>query len=208
MQTDPDPAPFFPRATYALLAWIWAMFVLELATHRTDSETALLALGALPHRDLHGEYWRLISYSFLHLNWNHILMNSILLWWTGRIVERRVGALQMIGVYFGAVLLASAHIAVHSHLHPRDGASVGASGGVFGLLGAAMVLAYRKDAVARFGKNPRIRLGLWIALAVGVIITFQPGVSVAGHVGGLFAGLILGGLIRVRPSATPVSAPA
>ena len=198
MKAEPASPPFVPHATYGLLAAIAAMFMVELATGRAGNETALLALGALPNRPLNGEHWRLISYSFLHRSWNHLLMNSALLWWTGRIVERRTGAARMLGVYFASVLLAGLAIAIPSHHHPREGESVGASGGVFGLLAAALILAYRKDAVASFGHDPRMRIGLWIAMAISLYSTFQPGVSVAGHAGGLVAGLLLGLLIRIR----------
>ena len=201
-------ARFFPYATYGLIAAIAAMFAVELATGRTGNKTALLPLGALPNRSLNGEHWRLVSYSFLHLNWTHILMNSVLLWWTGRIVERRVGAAQMLGVYFASVLLAGISIAVQSHHRAGDGASVGASGGVFGLLAAALVLVYRKDAIASFGLDPRMRIGLWIAMAISLYSTFQPGVSVVGHAAGLLAGLVLGALIRVHPGASLATAPA
>jgi membrane associated rhomboid family serine protease len=53
-----------------------------------------------------------------------------------------------------------------------------------------------------------MRIGLWIAMAIALYITFRPGVSVAGHAGGLVTGLLLGLLIRVRPSASLVEAPA
>jgi rhomboid protease GluP len=206
---QPHAPRFFPWGTCGLLAAIAAMFAVELATGRAGNEPALLPLGALPNRSLNGEHWRLVTYSFLHLNWNHILMNSVLLWWTGWIVERRVGAAQMLGVYFAAVLIAGIAIAFQSHHLPREeGASVGASGGIFALLAAALILAYRKDAVATFGHDPRMRIGLWIAMAIALYITFRPGVSVAGHAGGLVTGLLLGLLVRVRPSASLVKAPA
>ncbi|HEV8128725.1 MAG TPA: rhomboid family intramembrane serine protease [Candidatus Eisenbacteria bacterium] len=206
MSADPHAGRFFPWATYGLLAALAVMFAVELATGRAGSESALLALGAAPNRPT-GEYWRFITYSFLHLNWNHIVMNSVLLWWTGRIVERRAGAAQMLLVYFVAVLFAGAALAIQAYVHPRDGASVGASGGAFGLLAAALLLAHRADAVAAFGDNPKMRMGLWMVMAISLYITFQPGVSVAGHAGGLIAGLTLGMLIRVHPVApAPASA--
>ena len=79
-------------ATYILAAILLIVFGIEIATHRIGNEYALLEMGALPaDGHLNGEYWRIITYSFLHLNWNHIILNLALFLWVGRIVERRVG---------------------------------------------------------------------------------------------------------------------
>jgi rhomboid protease GluP len=184
--------------TWILILILLAMFGVEISTHTMGNETALLKLGALPaNGQLHGEYWRFITYAFLHLNWTHILANLALLWWVGRIVERRVGTGRFAVIYLVSILLSGATILFKYVMSPSEGAAIGASGGVFGLLGTALVLVYRKD-MATFGQDRGLRTGLWICLAIGLAISFLPGVSIAGHIGGLIAGLILGAIVAAK----------
>ncbi len=184
--------------TWILILILLAIFGVEISTHTMGDETALLKLGALPaNGQLHGEYWRLLTYAFLHLNWTHILVNLALLWWVGRIVERRTGTGRFALIYLVSILLSGATILFKYAMAPSEGAAIGASGGVFGLLGAALVLVYRRD-MATFGQDRGLRTGLWICLAIGLLISFLPGVSTAGHIGGLIAGLILGAIVSAK----------
>jgi rhomboid protease GluP len=80
---------------------------------------------------------------------------------------------------------------------PSQGSAVGASGGIFGLLAAALVLVYRRD-MADFGQDQGLRLGLWACFAIGVGMSFLPGVSFVGHLGGLISGLVLGLLMTKK----------
>ena len=68
-------------------------FGLELGTHSVGNDSALLKMGALPDNgDLHGQYWRVATYSFLHFNAVHLVVNVLLLFWITGILERRAGA--------------------------------------------------------------------------------------------------------------------
>lgn len=184
--------------TLILAITLAAIFGLELATHRMGNGEALLAIGALPNNgQLNGEYWRVITYSFLHLNWQHIIMNMALFLWVGRIVERRLGTARFALIYGVSVLLSGLAILIKDILAPSQGSSVGASGGIFGLLAASLVLVYRKD-MADFSQDRGLRLGLWACFLIGIGISFLPGVSLAGHLGGLIAGLVLGFVITKK----------
>src|SRR5438046_9409948 len=113
-------------------------FVIEIATNSVGNDDALLKLGALPDNgQLHGEFWRIATYSFLHFNWLHLLLNVGLLLWVGRIIEEQVGTARGALIYLMSVLFSAAVILLAHNWHPKEGATVGASGGVFGLLGAA-----------------------------------------------------------------------
>lgn len=178
--------------TSVLVVILLLVFGIEIYTHAAGNEFALIGLVALPaDGQLNGEYWRLISYSFLHLNWNHIILNLALLLWVGRIVERRVGTARASLIYGLSVLASGIAILIKDNLNPSQGSSVGASRGIFGLLGAALVLVYRKDMVS-FGQDTGLQRGLWVSFLVGVGMSLLPGVSFAGHLGGLIAGLVLG----------------
>ena len=180
MNTD-NKAP--RRGTIALIVANVIGFGIELATNSIGNDAALLTLGALPDDgQIHGEYWRIATYSFLHFNWLHLLLNVGLLFWVGRIVERQVGVERGALIYFASVLLSAAVILLVHNWQPKPGATVGASGGVFGLLGAALIISYRQNG------DGQLRRLLWIVLLVGFGVSFLPTISMAGHIGGIIGG--------------------
>ena len=184
--------------TIVVVAALLIVFGIELATHTVGNETLLLKLGALPdNAELHGEYWRLATYSFLHLNGTHLLVNAILLFWVGRIVESRVILTDASAIYVSSVLCSAAMILFVHHLYPKIGATMGASGGIFGLLAAALVIAYRHKA-KQLDRQSRLRAFLWITLLAGLGISFFPGISMAGHLGGLIGGAFVAPFARLR----------
>ena len=184
--------------TAILLVVLVTMFVVEVATGAADNPRRLLRLGALPSGgNLHGEYWRLFTYSLLHLNTTHLVANVALLAWVGRIVERRIGTPRLLLVYIAAGVIAGLAIAFKDVADPSFGVSVGASGGVFGLLSASIVLVFRSD-MAGFGQDRGVRVGLLACLGLAIAMSFLPGVSFAGHLGGLVAGTVLGLIVPAR----------
>ena len=102
-----------------------------------------------------------------------------MLWWIGQIVEGQVGVGRGALIYFVSVLLSAIVILLVHNWHPKAGATVGASGGVFGLLAAALTISYRENA------NTRLQRLLWIVLLVGFGVSFLPTISMAGHIGGI-----------------------
>jgi len=183
------------RGTILLIVAIAIGFGNELMTNSVGNESALLKLGALPDDGrLHGEVWRIAAYSFLHFNWLHLLLNVGLLFWIGRIVEKQAGTGQGVLIYFVSVVTSAIVILLVRYLHPKVGATVGASGGLFGLLGASLVIAYRRN------DNPRFRMWLWIVLLAGFAISFLPDISMAGHIGGILGGIPLAFFVKPRPN--------
>jgi len=184
--------------TISLVVALLVAFGIELATHSVGSEAFLLKLGALPANGaLHGQYWRLATYSFLHFNGAHLFVNVLLLFWVGRIVESWVGFAYAAAIYVSSVLSSAAVILLFHNLHPKAGATVGASGGIFGLLAAALIISHRRSA-GSLDRESRLRTWLWIALLVGLGISFLPGISMAGHVGGLIGGTLLACIAKFR----------
>src|SRR5205807_6235523 len=99
------------RGTIVLMLTIAIGFGIEIATNSLGNDAALLKLGALPDNGrLHGEFWRVATYSFLHFNWLHLLLNVCLLFWIGRIVEQQVGTARGALIYFVSVLSSAAVI--------------------------------------------------------------------------------------------------
>jgi rhomboid protease GluP len=184
--------------TITLVVALLVVFGIELATHSVGNEAFLLKLGALPDNGaLHGQYWRVATYSFLHFNGAHLFVNVLLLFWVGRIVESWVGIAYAAAIYVSSVLSSAAVILLFHNLHPKAGATVGASGGIFGLLAAALIISHRHSA-GSLDRESRLRIWLWIALLAGLGISFLPGISMAGHVGGLIGGTLLACIAKFR----------
>jgi membrane associated rhomboid family serine protease len=169
----------------ALLAAIFAaLFLVEVRAGAVGDDARMLALGALPDSGGIGAgYWRLVAFGFLHSNMTHLLLNLLLLFLAGPAVERRIGTGWMLLTFLAASMASGIAILAKHALWPSPGTSVGASGGLFGLLAAALVLV--------FLKQPRGRLSLAVlgaALAVGLAYSMFPGISLAGHAAGLAVG--------------------
>ena len=184
--------------TITLVVALLVVFGIELATQSVGNESSLLKLGALPDTGgLHGQYWRVATYSFLHFNGAHLLINVLLLFWIGRTVESWVGIAYAAAIYVSSVLSSAAVILFFHNLHPKAGATVGASGGIFGLLAAALIISHRHSP-GTLDPESRLRTWLWIAFLAGLGISFLPGISMAGHVGGLIGGTLLACIAKFR----------
>jgi membrane associated rhomboid family serine protease len=180
------------RGTILLIVAIVIAFGIEIATKSVGNDAGLLKLGALPDNgQLHGEFWRIATYSFLHFNWLHLFLNVGLLLWIGRIVEQQVGIGRAALIYFASVVCSAAVILLVHNWHPKEGGTVGASGGVFGLLGAALIILYRQNG------DDRLRKWLWIALLAGFGVSLLPDISMAGHIGGIIGGVAVALLVNV-----------
>jgi membrane associated rhomboid family serine protease len=125
-----------------------------------------------------GDWYRLISSAFLHAGPIHLLFNMLALWWFGRSLEYVLGPGRYLGLYLASALAGAAGALLLS----PDTPTVGASGAVFGILGAGLVLERRRIYV--FG-------GSALAIVViNLILTFTiSSISIGGHLGGLFGGI-------------------
>lgn len=103
----------------------------------------------------------------------------------------------MLGVYLIGALVGGMLIAARASLHPQPGVSLGASAAISALLACGLVLLHRPSA-ARFGRALWVRVLLWAILLGGLAASFLPGVSLAGHVGGLATGGVMGFLVPIR----------
>jgi membrane associated rhomboid family serine protease len=134
-----------------------------------------LAQGAIAD----GEYWRLVTSGFLHFGLIHLLFNMFVLYILGGMLEPALGRLRFGIVYFVSMLAGSFGALL---LSAPNTLTAGASGAVFGMMGAAVIVMRNR------GINPmESGLGLWIGL--NLLITFTiPGISIGGHIGGLLGG--------------------
>ena len=175
-----------PPATLIMAIVLIAVFVFESITGAARNDAALIALGALATgRSSPSEWWRLLTFAFLHFDLRHIVTNSIALVWVGSIVERRVGAIWWLAVYAAAVLASGIAVMYSLEHRPSPDSAVGASGAIFGLVAAALVLVYRPRADDR---DRKLRRPLIIFTAIAAAVSLLPHVSMAGHVGGFVGG--------------------
>ena len=126
-----------------------------------------------------GDWYRLLSAAFLHYGPIHLGMNMLALWWIGRPLEDWLGPVRYLLLYLVAGLAGSAGALIAS----PDAFTVGASGAIFGILGAAIVLERQQTYVLG---GSAITL-----LVVNLAFTFAvPGISIGGHLGGLAGGAL------------------
>jgi membrane associated rhomboid family serine protease len=193
-----------PQLTYVLIAINVIAWVAMLGSGSPISGVAgtVYAHGALYGPLVaNGEWWRIITAGFLHAGILHIAFNMYFLYFLGTILEPSIGRLRFGLIYFVALIGGSFGALLLSPNTP----TVGASGAVFGLMGAG-ILVFR----AR-GIDP-MQSGLGVTLLLNLGITFLiPGIAIGGHIGGLIAGGLAGYLLfdvapRRRASETPVLA--
>jgi membrane associated rhomboid family serine protease len=199
-----------PRVTYALIA---INVIVYLAT---QSNTLFGDLGLLGHRDTpfgvvpglgvaEGEYWRLVTGGFLHASLLHLGFNMLLLYLLGRELETVLGNGRFAALYFASLLAGSAGALI---IDPQA-LTVGASGAVFGLMGA-MVIEQRARGMDPFAGGIFGSIGGLIV--INLVLSFAvSGISIGGHIGGLVGGTIAAWLMneairRRMPSYTPLLA--
>lgn len=137
-----------------------------------------------------GEWWRLVASGFLHLSVTHIALNMLALYFIGLGLERVLGAWRYLSLYVLSLLGGSASVMLFSGV---TSASAGASGAIFGLMGALLVTLKRLKLDMR-------QAGIIIAL--NVVATFAiPGISWQAHLGGLVVGALVGAGLVYAPVA-------
>ena len=134
--------------------------------------------------DAHGWY-RLVTSGFIHFGVFHVLMNMLLLYQLGMLLERSIGSARLAAVYFASLLAGSFGVV----LMGGTGLTGGASGAVFGLMACAAVGLHRR------GVNV-FSTGIGTTLLLNLVLTFTiRGISIGGHLGGAVCGAICGWVV-------------
>lgn len=183
-----------PVVTQALIAVNVAVFVAGMGSG-LETRNAMTVDGGLVGLALTnegligvatGEWWRLLTSGFLHANVIHIGFNMYVLYRLGQLLEPALGRGRFVLVYFVALLGGSFGVML---LDP-NALTVGASGAVFGLMGAA-VSVFRSRGISIMDT------GLGATIFLNLAFTFTiPGISIGGHVGGLVFGYLAGELLH------------
>jgi membrane associated rhomboid family serine protease len=136
----------------------------------------------VPYGDLaHDHQWyRLVTAMFLHASILHIAFNMYALWVIGRPVEQYLGTARYVGLYFVSGLAGSAGALLQSPFTPV----LGASGAIFGILGAMMILEWQVTGSLAGQAAALVAINLGLSFVI-------PGISWGGHVGGLIGGILI-----------------
>lgn len=184
--------PNQPRVTYALIAANVLLFVVT--NHLGGSGGGGLFNGGGTVNSLgdrltlygpavqNGDYYRLVSAGFIHYGPLHLAFNMYALYLLGSALERYVGSVRFAMIYFLSLLAGS----FGALLVTPNAQTAGASGAIFGVMGALLVLE-RQRGVALLGGS------IGGLLVINLVFTFGiPGISIGGHIGGLVGGIAAG----------------
>lgn len=176
-----------PPVTLAVIGLLAVIFAVEAALRATESAQGLVALGALSRPEVFaGQWWRLESATWLHGGLNHLVSNAIALFIFGMICEHAFGRAQYVVLY----VLSGVGGSILSLLI-SEGPSVGASGAIFGLQGAAIVLfrQHRERILMRDRRIGVVLLG-WALYSIVAGWT-SPFVDNGAHIGGVLTGALI-----------------
>jgi membrane associated rhomboid family serine protease len=172
-----------PVITYTLIALNIAMFIAQNASDEVQRNFTLW-----PPAVADGDYIRLVTSAFLHYGLTHLLFNMWALYVIGPPLEMQLGRLRFGALYALSALGGSVLVYLVS---PLSTATAGASGAIFGLFGATLVVGKRLNLDVRWV------LGL---IVINAVITFaMPSISWQGHVGGLITGIVVAAAYAYAP---------
>jgi len=176
-----------PPVTLATLVLLAAIFVVEIRLGALASKEAIIAMGALAReRVAAGEYWRLLTAPWLHGGIEHLIGNGIALYILGMVCEAAFGRAQLFVLYVLSGLAGSLVSMLVS-----VGPSVGASGAIFGLQGAAIVLLRReRDRLLVRDRRVGFVLLIWAIYTIAGGLT-DPFIDNGAHIGGALGGALI-----------------
>jgi membrane associated rhomboid family serine protease len=173
------------EATLVLIAINVIAFLAEGSSAYTLTGDVNLNTSVFYHGRLYGpfirvshQYYRLLTSGFLHFDILHIGLNMYVLFWVGRLLEPAIGKPRFLAIYFTGLLAGSLGVLIASPLKP----TAGASGAIFGLMGAAFAEAHQRGAI-------QVRNQLVLLIIVNLVLTLSiSGISIGAHIGGLIGG--------------------
>lgn len=180
-----NPGGIREPATYVLIAINSALAIADGFTGEAISRL----FWARGFDVYYGDFWRPLAAGFAHATLTHILMNMYSLFVLGKLVEPLYGTGRFLLIYFISLLGGSAlSLALSDPSTPM----LGASGAIFGLFGALLGYLFSRTGSWKGVWSTSYGRQLLIVLALNVFISLMPGISLLGHLGGFFPGILLG----------------
>lgn len=183
---------YTPIVTYIIGGICLVVFALIHFSSLGTTDTAIMLGCYYKPFVLAGEYWRLLTVGFVHVQSYHIFMNLVALYSLGRLLERMVGHWKFLLVLLFSIISGSLWIFI------LDGNTlvVGLSAGLYGLMASELYIFYLKGLF----NNPMIKNEVIQMILINVLINFIPGVSYTGHIGGFIGGLLMSMICIPLPS--------
>ena len=197
-----------PVATLGIIGFTVVVFLLQLVPGLGVTDALLFspvyALGELSSQGVPYEPWRMVTDMFVHsagggtFFFLHILFNMYTLWIFGQVLETMLGRARFVGLYLLAGLGGSLAVFYWAFVDRSTmlSAVVGASGAIFGLMAAYLVIQ------RHFGADTR---GMLVLVGINLIMGFLPGSNISwqAHIGGIIVGVILGLIVaRTKPRSS------
>jgi membrane associated rhomboid family serine protease len=178
------PSHYDAPATYVLIALNVAAFLAEVAGGggglSPRGSSLLFDFGLYGPFVAEGEWYRLLTSGFLHIGLIHIGFNMFALYFLGRLLEPGIGTPRFVALYLASLFAGSFGALL---LSPNT-LTIGASGAVFGIFGAAFVIARHRGVSG-------VAASIGVVLLLNLAITFgNPEISIGGHLGGLAGGVL------------------
>ena len=201
MRADYEPAPptrFGGASRFSVTIWLIVLNVVVFGMQILfPAVTDLCALRA--DQLWHGAVWELLTYQFLHGGLMHILVNCLMLYWFGSVLENKLGWRRMLGLYLGSGLVGGLVQALYLTFVSRGGGMapvVGASAGVFGLV-ATFAILFRNTPITMLvafifpvAMKAKYLLLIEAVLAVLGLLMATDNIAHAAHLGGMLVGVL------------------
>lgn len=188
-----------PKATFLIIGLNLVAFALLIKFGGSTNLYTLYNLGALvPQQVLAGDWWRLLTATFLHFGWLHLMMNMVGLYYFGRVVEFILGVKQYLFVYLTTGVGAMLTVTLMYILgYSQENFVVGASGSVMGLVGVSVAI-FLRDWLKNRGSiaSKKLQSFLFIILIQTVFDLTTPQISFVSHISGTIIGFLLGMIVK------------
>ena len=175
----------YPVTCLSIVVCVVLFFLIQKEERYERDTTILSQYSLIPMQVKRGQWYRLFTSAFLHRDPAHLVMNMIALYNLGTLMERLLGP----GRYLIALLFSIFGSGLFiTYREQKNTRTIGISGGIYGLLMVYFLFLWR------FGllQNPGIRSSVLRTVFINLMISFMPGVSLNGHVGGSLAGILIG----------------
>ncbi|WP_051201060.1 rhomboid family intramembrane serine protease [Butyrivibrio sp. XPD2002] len=171
-----------------IIIFIYGFFAGGMFVDKFDHRSELILAGT--------DYYRLVSAMFLHADVEHLFSNMLILFFVGANVEYDLGHIPYAFLYFLSGIIGNLASTYWDYRTGNFIPAIGASGAVFGIIGAVAVIVFFGRKNLRKGSNLMVRLALMIGLSIYSGFTAD-NIDNAAHIGGLLGGVIIALLITI-----------
>ncbi len=180
--------PYVTIAVGVLCIFIYGLSFL-LGNLSEDAVAISIMLGSYYKAFVVGlnEWYRLLTAGFVHIDFFHLLMNLMALHYLGNLCEQIYGHVKYASILVLSIIMGSLFVFIGD----GNGVTLGLSGGLYGLMGAMLVYFWSSGML----KQPLVRRQFINMLTVNLLISFMPGISLLGHLGGFIGGLFVAMLV-------------